>query len=81
MGRLHSSAPVSFGPAIDHLDTARATTSGVPGTEVTGMLVAAYAAVTAERAAVRVEPMVTGPQSAHVPPAAHASRRPADALR
>ncbi len=43
------------------------TGAGVTGGMVAGMLASAYAVVVAEQAALRVEPVVTGPQSRHVP--------------
>ncbi|HET8658169.1 MAG TPA: DISARM system phospholipase D-like protein DrmC [Micromonosporaceae bacterium] len=67
LGRLRAAAPSSLRPAVERLGAAWGTVAGVPGAALAGMLAAAHAAAVAERAAVRVEPVVTGPQTAHVP--------------
>ncbi|WP_422745591.1 DISARM system phospholipase D-like protein DrmC [Micromonospora sp. WMMD754] len=52
---------------VDQLFRAWRDSTAVTGMAVAGMLASAYEAATAERATLRVEPVVTGPQSRHVP--------------
>lgn len=52
---------------VDQLCQVWRTSTGITGMTVAGMLASAYEAVRAERGMLRVEPVVTGPQSQHVP--------------
>ena len=67
LGRMRAAAPASLRPAVERLAAAWGAATGASGSALAGMLAAAHAAAVAERAAVRVEPVVTGPQTAHVP--------------
>ncbi|WP_433687060.1 DISARM system phospholipase D-like protein DrmC [Micromonospora carbonacea] len=54
-------------PLVEQLMLAWQASTGVTGAALAGMLACAYEVAAAERAALRVEPVVTGPQSRHVP--------------
>ncbi|MDX5457484.1 DISARM system phospholipase D-like protein DrmC [Micromonospora tulbaghiae] len=53
--------------AVERLCDAWRGTPGIRGAMVAGMLAAAHRAAAVERETIRVEPVVTGPQSRHVP--------------
>jgi cardiolipin synthase len=65
--RAVTAATPTIRTEVHQLHTAWRETAGVTGAAVAGMLASAYAAAVAERTAVRIEPVVTGPQSRHVP--------------